>query len=234
MMYSRHVFTYLKNLALDMFNQDIYRFTIIWISLSFLPLLANTAFEFLTLIFTDLHTEYLEIALLFALPLFAGAFAAFLFISLWVAFESKVPIYTKLVLIMLAYILIWLSFGNLYYFFASIDSFGNVKQLQSLGLPVQDTIASAKKMTSATLSTLPTFWEFKLHNNQLILVAANRLNNYFDCLYFSGINILTVGFGDIVPLSRFVKMLVLLECFLGMIINVLAVGIWLSNVNKKD
>ena len=233
-MYSRHVFKYLKNLAINMFNKDIYSFIIIWISLSFLPLLASIIFDFITHMFTNLHTEYLEIFLLFALPLFAGAFAAFLFISLWVAFESEVPIYTKLILIMLAYILILLSFGNLYYFFASIDSFGNIKQLQSLGLTLPETIEAAKKMTSSILSPLPTFWELAMQNNQLVPIVANRWINYLDCIYFSGINILTVGFGDIVPISRFIKMLVLLECFIGMVINVLAVGIWLSNMGRKN
>lgn len=216
-----------------MFTQNLSRFVIIWVSLSFVPLWANLAFDLITHIINVLDAEYLEIVLLFALPLFAGAFAAFLFISLWVAFESQVPMYTKLLLIMLAYILIWLAFGNLYYFFSSIDSFGNIKQLQKLNLPLQETIEQAKIMTSSTLSTLPTFWELEVRDNILVTVTANRWTNYFDCLYFSGINTLTIGFGDIVPLSRFIKMLVLLECFLGMIINVLAIGIWLSNANKK-
>lgn len=232
-MYSRHVFNYLKMFTLKMFTQNLSRFVIIWVSLSFVPLWANLAFDLITHIINVLDAEYLEIVLLFALPLFAGAFAAFLFISLWVAFESQVPMYTKLLLIMLAYILIWLAFGNLYYFFSSIDSFGNIKQLQKLNLPLQETIEQAKIMTSSTLSTLPTFWELEVRDNILVTVTANRWTNYFDCLYFSGINTLTIGFGDIVPLSRFIKMLVLLECFLGMIINVLAIGIWLSNANKK-
>ena len=233
MIYSRRVFQYLKDSSINMFEQNIYRFMLIWIALSFLPIISNVIFEFITHIFSNLYTKYLELALIFALPIFVGAFAAFLFISLWVAFESKVALQTKLMLILLAYVLIWLSFGNLYYFLGCMDSFGQVKQLQNLGLSITETIAQAKNISSNTLSTLPSFWELKIIGNDILPVSSNRLANYIDCLYFSGVNILTIGFGDIVPIGRFVKMIVLLECFLVNIINILAVGMWLSTVNKK-
>ena len=44
----------------------------------------------------------------------------------------------------------------------------------------------------------------------------------------------TIGYGDIVPESRFLKMLVLLEGFLGQFINVVAIGLWLSGVKGSD
>ena len=45
---------------------------------------------------------------------------------------------------------------------------------------------------------------------------------------------MTIGYGDIVPESRFLKMLVLLEGFLGQFINVVAIGLWLSGVKDSS
>lgn len=71
---------------------------------------------------------------------------------------------------------------------------------------------------STVLRNVPHFWELVPHkdsggNEQLLPRTVNRLNGYLDCLYFSGVSILTIGYGDIVPESRFLKMLVLLEGF---------------------
>lgn len=86
---------------------------------------------------------------------------------------------------------------------------------------------------STVLRNVPHFWELvpvtrddgKEH---FLPRTVNRVNGYLDCLYFSGVSILTIGYGDIVPESRFLKMLVLLQGFLGQFINVVAIGLWLS------
>lgn len=217
-----------------MFLKDITKFIWLWVILAFLPLIANIIFDFAAHSIRSLEGDILELSLLFVLPAFAAAFAAFLFVSIWVAFRSKVALHTKLILIILAYLLIWLSFGNLFYFFSCIESFIQIKDILSYRLPITDTTALVDSLSSNTLSTLKTFWNLSIADNQITgLTSVNRAINYFDCLYFSGVNILTIGFGDIVPISRFLKFLVLLESFLGMIINVLAVGMWLSTANKN-
>lgn len=92
---------------------------------------------------------------------------------------------------------------------------------------------------STVLRNVPHFWELvpvtrddgKEH---FLPRTVNRVNGYLDCLYFSGVSILTIGYGDIVPESRFLKMLVLLQGFLGQFINVVAIGLWLSGVKGSD
>ena len=234
MMYPIHIYTYLKNLYLEIFLKDISKFVLLWVVLAFLPFLANIIVDFISIRFINLDSSLLEILILFLLPAFAAAFAAFLFVSIWVAFKSDVELHTKLILIVLAYLLIWIAFGNLFYFFACIDSLSQIKDLLLLRLPIFDTKNIIDTLPANTLSSLKPFWNIVVSNNQVIeLSTSNRFDNYFDCLYFSGVNILTIGFGDIVPLSKFVKAMVLLEAFLGMIINVLAVGMWLSTISKK-
>ncbi|MEG0832044.1 MAG: potassium channel family protein, partial [Acidaminococcaceae bacterium] len=61
----------------------------------------------------------------------------------------------------------------------------------------------------------------------------NRVDGYVDCLYFSGISILTIGYGDIVPVANITKLMVILEGFLGQLINVVAIGLWLSSIDNK-
>lgn len=234
MIYPKRVYTYLKNLYLEIFLKDISKFILLWIVLAFLPLIANIAFDFAARNLINLDAKLLELSLLFLLPAFAAAFAAFLFVSIWVAFKSDVELHTKLILIVLSYLLIWLAFGNLFYFFASIDNFAQIKNILLMRLPLTETKVLIENLPADTLSSLKPFWQMATTNEQMgKLLASNRLDNYFDCLYFSGVNIMTIGFGDIVPISRFIKALVLLEAFLGMIINVLAVGMWLSTMNKK-
>lgn len=63
---------------------------------------------------------------------------------------------------------------------------------------------------STVLRNVPHFWELVPHkdsggNEQLLPRTVNRLNGYLDCLYFSGVSILTIGYGDIVPESQVFK-----------------------------
>lgn len=234
MLYYTKIYNCLKNVFLEMFLKDMAKFIFSWVTLAFLPFFASVLFDFFTYFLTDMGAYYLEIFLIITIPIFISLFAAFLFISLWVAFKSKVPFYAKIFLIMLTYLLIWLSFGNLFYFFSTVNNFTDLKELLLIH-PASVVQSMLSTMPSATISPLQPFWRLSIIDEQLFrIVATNRMENYFDCLYFSGVNILTIGFGDIVPVSRFTKALVLLECFLGMLINVLAVGIWLSDIKKDN
>ena len=93
MIYPKRVYTYLKNLYLEIFLKDISKFILLWIVLAFLPLIANIAFDFAARNFINLDAKLLELSLLFLLPAFAAAFAAFLFVSIWVAFKSDVELH---------------------------------------------------------------------------------------------------------------------------------------------
>jgi len=63
------------------------------------------------------------------------------------------------------------------------------------------------------------------------------LKNFVDALYFSGITIATVGYGDIKPDHVVTKLLVLYELFSGLLLVVVALSVYLaaygSQRNKK-
>lgn len=52
----------------------------------------------------------------------------------------------------------------------------------------------------------------------------NRVHVLFDCVYFSAITILTVGYGDISPNSGAAKLFVVLEIFTGMFLIVIGIN----------
>lgn len=146
-----------------------------------------------------------------------------------------------MLLIISAYLMIWLAFGNLYYFFSDTENFvvTNTTSVEGLVKEWDGDMHVTTLQESTVLRNVPHFWELVPEKDgsgkeQLLPRTVNRLNGYIDCLYFSGVSILTIGYGDIVPESRFLKMLVLLEGFLGQFINVVAIGLWLSGVKGSS
>ncbi len=69
-----------------------------------------------------------------------------------------------------------------------------------------------------------------LSNSDEFLI--NNINNNLslgEALYFSTVTITTVGYGDIIPLSRINRFLAASEAFLGMVVNVALLGYVLSS-----
>ena len=46
-------------------------------------------------------------------------------------------------------------------------------------------------------------------------ISFNNVNDFWDCLYVSGITFFTVGYGDIVPVTSVTKIAVIIEAFFG-------------------
>jgi voltage-gated potassium channel len=57
---------------------------------------------------------------------------------------------------------------------------------------------------------------------------APALDNFVDALYFSGVTITTLGYGDIKPDHAVTKLLVLYELFSGLLLVVVALSVYLS------
>jgi voltage-gated potassium channel len=57
---------------------------------------------------------------------------------------------------------------------------------------------------------------------------APALDNFVDAIYFSGVTITTLGYGDIKPDHVVTKLLVLYELFLGLLLVVVALSVYLS------
>ena len=139
-------------------------------------------------------------------------------LSVWAAFHRDISNPRKFILIVASYIMIWLAFGNLYYFGNSLHNFLVV---------VRDLPSDS---ASVVLGGLPDFWQqVNIAGDQLGYVPVNSWTNYVNCLYLSAVTITTIGYGDIVPLTSLSKIFVTVEAMSGQMIMVVAIGIWFSN-----
>lgn len=202
------------------------------------PLIASVVFDYIVI---DGDGRFKASILLGFVLLLLFLLLSFISIAIWAAINSKATGQRRMVLIISAYLMIWLAFGNLYYFFSDTENFvaTNTTSIEGLVKEWDGDMHVTDLQESTVLRNVPHFWELvpvtrddgKEH---FLPRTVNRVNGYLDCLYFSGVSILTIGYGDIVPESRFLKMLVLLQGFLGQFINVVAIGLWLSGVKGSD
>lgn len=212
-----------------------------WFGLACTPLLMSWVFDYV--IYNEIHLRSFLILLILSV-IYIASLLVFFIISMWVIFTAELSKQKKITVIIAAYLLIWFAFGNFYFAtFNVADFYKNINLAHSALLPLGDAI-SPKSMAlepfslKGTLSNIETFWQLipevpdYYGNVYWNIVPANRLVGYIDCLYFSATTILTIGFGDITPTTAFVKIFVIFEGFLGQIINVLAIGLWLSKVNQ--
>lgn len=215
--------------------ENFYKFLILLALLACAPFFASLVFDYLVV---DGNGHFKSGLLLGIVLLLLLLLLSFISIAVWAAFNSKTPGEQRILLIMSAYVMIWLAFGSLYYFFSDTENFVAARTTSVAGL-VDDLVDKDLHVTAlqedTVLRNVPHFWELETQTlpdgtEQLLPRPVNRLDGYVDCLYFSGVSILTIGYGDIVPVSRLLKMLVLLEGFLGQFINVVAIGLWLSGI----
>lgn len=195
-------------------------FWIAWFLLAFSPLIAAFFFEAIA---TQKVEQLTVTLLLVASIVLLLALYFFISISLWAAFKGNFSGDKRAFLVVSSFFMIWLGFGNFYYFSCDISDL-----LAKLG--------GSPTGAGLVLEGIGEFWEFcgLEQGSDSGFTAINRLDNYIDCLYFSAVSILTIGYGDIVPISKMSKILVMIEAFLGQLINVVAVGLWLSTISEND
>lgn len=228
----------LKKWYQQLLAENFYKFLVFLGLLAYAPVFASILFDYIV-IYGD--GRFKAGILLGFVLLLLFLLLSFISIALWAAVNSKATGEQRMLLIISAYLMIWLAFGNLYYFFSDTENFVVTNSNSVTGI-VKDwdgDMHVTALQEHSVLRNVPHFWELVPQQKadgteQLIPKTVNRVNGYIDCLYFSGVSILTIGYGDIVPESRFLKMLVLLEGFLGQFINVVAIGLWLSGVKSSD
>jgi uncharacterized membrane protein len=69
----------------------------------------------------------------------------------------------------------------------------------------------------------------ELRKTQRGMRLAGAMWSFWDFVYFSGITITTVGFGDILPNSTGVRMIVLFEVLIGVLLLVIVINIVTAN-----
>lgn len=226
------LYRYLTRYYIRLFRANPALFAVEWVILAFVPLMVSICFDNIIYKLVYVSNSYIDYFILILVPVFLITFAAFLAISMWVIFYGNLHTGKKLALIVMGYLLIWLSFGNIYYLLSNISNFIEIKEIMRSTMHLSEKNFILQDLDIKTIRGLMPFWQLNTDGSSLVRI--NHLGNYVDCIYFSGVNILTIGFGDFTPVDRIVKMLVLLEAFLGTAVNVLAVGIWLSgNTNEN-
>lgn len=228
----------LKKWYKQLLDENFYKFLISLGLLASAPVIASVLFDYIVIYGNGRFKAGLLLGIVLLLLFLLLSFIS---IAIWAAINSNTTGQRRMMLIISAYLMLWLAFGNLYYFFSDTENFvaTNTTSVEGLVKEWDGDMHVTELQESTVLRNVPHFWELVPHkdsggNEQLLPRTVNRLNGYLDCLYFSGVSILTIGYGDIVPESRFLKMLVLLEGFLGQFINVVAIGLWLSGVKGSD
>lgn len=231
-----HPIEHLKKLLFKNFNL----FMVSWFGLACTPLLMSFIFDYV--VYSETHLRSFLILAIMSF-VYISSLLTFFSISIWVVFTAELSKQKKIMVIIVAYVLIWFAFGNFYFAtFNVADFYKNLNIVQNASFPVSVEISPTLKAFNAIASTdilnnVATFWRLtpdspdQYGNILWTLAPVNRLVGYIDCLYFSATTILTIGFGDITPATAFLKTFVIIEGFLGQIINVLAIGLWLSKVN---
>lgn len=200
-------------------DNNLKKFICLWALVACIPLVSALIFDS----FVTGKSHPAEGAILQGVALFSlFSILVTVFFSLRMAFFRGTKGYTKLVIIGVAYFVLWLAFGNLFYLIADVEAYASCV-LKTTGQQVQ------------CFNGIKDFWLTTASAEaELVPDSINRLTNYIDCLYFSGISIVTMGFGDIVPVAGFCKILVLLETFSGQILTVAAAGLCFAGISGPE
>ncbi|MFG5090413.1 potassium channel family protein [Campylobacter lari] len=228
MLYAR-----LINHYINLYHKSSKKFIFIWTFFAIFPLICSVIFDELAFYATDNFNSFVMLLVLNFIPiLVAIVLVGFLSITIWAAFSNKINAKEKFFMILYAYTLIWFAYGNLYYFSCDVDNYNHIytiskkyenldiKQLQEKAIDVQ---------FQTPIKGIKNFW---ILDDEFNVQTQNRLKGLVDCYYFSGVTMLTIGFGDVTPTSLLLRMLSVFQGFLGQIIVVIAMGIWINKITK--
>ena len=60
--------------------------------------------------------------------------------------------------------------------------------------------------------------DITLNQNQLMHYHQVNMNNFLDCFYYSTMIQASVGFGDIIPISKQARFITIIQCFVSLLI----------------
>lgn len=213
----------LRYFYIKLLRQNLYYFLAALFLLACSPIISSYLFEYIVI-----HNNYFPPLILFTIVLLLIILLfSFISISIWSSIKSELHGTKKLLLILFSYIMLWFAFGNLYYFLLDMENYLSLKNLVTTGLL---TIPSDFWQHNQLIKNIAPFWQYNFPEEQYL--ASNRYIGYINSLYFSGTTMLTIGYGDFVPATPFLKIISLLQAFLAQFINVVAVGIWLNGLKK--
>ena len=178
----------LRHVYARLLMKNLQYFLAAMFGLACMPLLASVVFD--SLVWKDKAFE--PFILLVIVLLLLLVMLIFLSACLWASFKSQVDGSKKLVLILMSYLMIWFAFGNLYYFFNNTESYLQAyEQMQQRSGTV-----TIQEFRPDIVKNFPDLWQLESLQEELSLQPTNRGEGYINCLYFSGVTLLTIGYGD--------------------------------------
>ncbi|WP_257904641.1 putative voltage-gated potassium channel [Campylobacter lari] len=224
----------LLNHYISIYHKSTKRFLFVWTLLAMVPLFCSFLFDELAIYATGKITSEILFLILNIIPIMVAiALMMFLLISIWAAFSSKINIKEKFFIILYAYVLIWFAYGNLYYFSCDVDNYNRMliatQKNENLDIvDLQEKIIEVQFQTP--IRGIHNFWSL---NDELKPQIQNRIKGLVDCYYFSGVTMLTIGFGDVTPVSSLLRLFSVFQGFLGQVIVVIAMGLWINQAGKQ-
>lgn len=214
---------HLKRFYTKLLQENLYYFLFALFLLGCSPIISSFLFEYIVI----KNNSFSPIALLVIVLILITLLFSFISISIWSSIKSNFHGTKKLLLIIFSYLMLWFTFGNIYYFFLSIENYLSLKDIV-----ISEPFIYLENLfcEHQLIKGIEPFWNYDSTTQQYQCV--NRYYGYINLLYFSGTTMLTIGYGDLVPLTPFIKMLSIMQAFLAQFINVVAVGIWLNSVKK--
>lgn len=130
-------------------------------------------------------------------------------------------------------ILLWLAFSRCNEIATSFygdakDRIGQLKPRTSLSAAQRIPMA-IRSYLGLTMNFGIIYYSLQMLSLQMLYEC--KLQNFVDVLYFSGVTITTLGYGDIHPTHIISKLLSVYEVFSGILLIVLSLGIYLANSN---
>lgn len=213
----------LKRFYTKLLQENLHYFLFAFFLLACSPVISSFLFEYIVI----KNNSYSPFALLIIVLILITLLFSFISISIWTSIKSNFHGTKKLLLIIFSYLMLWFTFGNIYYFFLSIENYLSLKEII-----ISDPLIYIENLfcEHQLIKGIEPFWSYDAAAQQYSCI--NRYSGYINSLYFSGTTMLTIGYGDLVPLTPFMKMLSIVQAFLAQFINVVAVGIWLNSVKK--
>lgn len=138
--------------------ENFYKFLVSLGLLACVPLIASVVFDYIVI---DGDGRFKASILLGFVLLLLFLLLSFISIAIWAAINSKATGQRRMVLIISAYLMIWLAFGNLYYFFSDTENFvaTNTTSIEGLVKEWDGDMHVTDLQESTVLRNVPHFWE---------------------------------------------------------------------------
>lgn len=170
----------LKKWYKQLLDENFYKFLISLGLLACAPVIASILFDYIVIYGNGRFKAGLLLGIVLLLLFLLLSFIS---IAIWAAINSNTTGQRRMLLIISAYLMIWLAFGNLYYFFSDTENFvvTNTTSVEGLVKEWDGDMHVTTLQESTVLRNVPHFWELVPEKNgsgkeQLLPRTVNRLN----------------------------------------------------------